>query len=246
MGGTRRVDRMVYRYPNRQSEALWHEEFLITTQAEVDSMVEFLTTNNISKAEMFVYTEPVAGAGGHYGEGQTSGIHSGGGLYEDHPYQIYHDRHSYNEYQEGEAQGYTDNQDDGYQYKSEYDFHAGSGSYHNYHYGDDVGAFHDLDEMEDVLPGPIRDPEDEEEEGDVSAYNFDPLEGADDSGPDSHSDDDEVSRDRVPISYYKHIPNEDWYVDADMEPPEVPIWGPLTGFTKGRRRRCDTLLTLKQ
>ncbi|CAL1393977.1 unnamed protein product [Linum trigynum] len=46
--------------------------------------------------------------------------------------------------------------------KSKYDFHAGSGSYHNYHYRDDVGAFHDLDEMEDVLPGPFGNSEDEE------------------------------------------------------------------------------------
>ncbi|CAL1401475.1 unnamed protein product [Linum trigynum] len=134
-------------------------------------------------------------------EKATSGIHGGGGLYEDHPYQIDHDRHSYNEYQQGEAQGYTDNQEDGYQYQPEYDFHAGSGSYHNYHYGDDVGAFHDLDEMEDVLPGPINNPEDEEEEGDVSADSYDPLKGADDSGLNSDSADDEVTRDQVPIPY---------------------------------------------
>ncbi|CAL1400609.1 unnamed protein product [Linum trigynum] len=88
---------------------------------------------------------------------------------------------------------------------------------------------------EEVNPSPVSDPEVEEEEGDVSANSFDPLEGADDSGPDSDADGDEVPRDRVPITYYNHISNEDWYVDADMDPPEVPVWGPLTGFTKGQQ-----------
>ncbi|CAL1412278.1 unnamed protein product [Linum trigynum] len=88
--------------------------------------------------------------------------------------------------------------------------------------------------MEDTLQGPISDLEDEQE-GPLSADNFDPLERADDSGHDSDSNDDEVSRDRVPIMYYNHIPNENWYVDADMELAEVPVWGPLTGFTKGQQ-----------
>ncbi|CAL1372015.1 unnamed protein product [Linum trigynum] len=85
MDGTRRVDRMVYRSPNRESGSLWHEEYLITTQDEVDSMLEFLRSNNLSKAEMFVYTEAAVGVGGHSGHGQTSGIHGGGELYGNHP-----------------------------------------------------------------------------------------------------------------------------------------------------------------
>ncbi|CAL1400382.1 unnamed protein product [Linum trigynum] len=90
--------------------------------------------------------------------------------------------------------------------------------------------------MEDALPGLVSDLEDEEEEDDVSAYSFNPLEGTNDSGLDSDDDDDdEVSRDRVLITYYNYIPNENWYVDADMEPPEVPVWGPLTWFTKGQQ-----------
>ncbi|CAL1378392.1 unnamed protein product [Linum trigynum] len=75
MEGKRRVDRMVYRYPNRLGGSLLHEELLITTRKEVDVMLEFLNANNISKAEMFVYTEEVEGGGGHFGDGQTSGIH---------------------------------------------------------------------------------------------------------------------------------------------------------------------------
>ncbi|CAL1361002.1 unnamed protein product [Linum trigynum] len=49
--------------------------------------------------------------------------------------------------------------------------------------GADEGAFHDLDQMEDVHPNLVSDPEDEEEECDFSADNFDLLEGADDSSP---------------------------------------------------------------
>ncbi|CAL1382838.1 unnamed protein product [Linum trigynum] len=77
---------------------------------------------------------------------------------------------------------------------------------------------------------PIKDPSDEGENN-VSADSSDPLEGADDSGPESDStNDDEVARDCVPVPYYNHIPDDNWMVDSDMEPPEVPIWGPLTGF----------------
>ncbi|CAL1355562.1 unnamed protein product [Linum trigynum] len=36
-----------------------------------------MRSNNLSKTEMFVYTEPVVGVGGHSGHGQTSGIHGG-------------------------------------------------------------------------------------------------------------------------------------------------------------------------
>ncbi|CAL1367303.1 unnamed protein product [Linum trigynum] len=85
MDGTRRVDRVVYRYPNIHGESLWNEEFLITTQEDVDAMVQFLTTNKIKQAEMFVYTNAVEGGVGHSGDGQTSGIHGGSVLYEDHP-----------------------------------------------------------------------------------------------------------------------------------------------------------------
>ncbi|CAL1358437.1 unnamed protein product [Linum trigynum] len=90
--------------------------------------------------------------------------------------------------------------------------------------------------MEDVLPTPVSDPSDEEEESNVSADSSDPLEGADDSvGPESDSDDDEVSHDCVPIPYYTRIPDDNWCVDSDMGPPEVPVWGPLTGFMKGQQ-----------
>ncbi|CAL1371064.1 unnamed protein product [Linum trigynum] len=82
--------------------------------------------------------------------------------------------------------------------------------------------------MEDALPGPISDPEDEQEEGSVNADNFDPLEGAQDLGSDSDSADEEVPRERVPITYYMDIPDENWYVDADMKLPDVLIWGPTT------------------
>ncbi|CAL1407326.1 unnamed protein product [Linum trigynum] len=64
---------MVYRYPNREGGSLWHEEYLITTQDELDAMLEFLRSNNIFKAEIFVYTEAVEGVGGNSGDGQTSG-----------------------------------------------------------------------------------------------------------------------------------------------------------------------------
>ncbi|CAL1380732.1 unnamed protein product [Linum trigynum] len=193
---------------------------------------------------MFVYTEAVEGGGDHSGDGQTYDIHGGSGLYEYNPHQEYQDPHSYQEYHDGggghhqsfssyeeKAQRYHGNQQEGYQYQPEYNFYQGGSSYHNYPYGADEGAFHDLDQMEDVLPIPVSDPED----GNVSADSFDPLEGADDSGPDSDADGAEVSRDRVPITYYNHIPNEDLYVDADMEPLEVPVWGPLTEFTKGQQ-----------
>ncbi|CAI0425249.1 unnamed protein product [Linum tenue] len=63
---------MVYRYPNRATGSLWHEEYTITTQDDVDSMLEFLRSNKLAKAEMFVYTEPAVGRGGHSGHGQTS------------------------------------------------------------------------------------------------------------------------------------------------------------------------------
>ncbi|CAL1381423.1 unnamed protein product [Linum trigynum] len=138
---------------------------------------------------MFVYTNAVESGGGHSGDYQTSNIHDGGGLYGDHPYQGYHDPRTYHEYQEGGGghhqsfpsnEGYHDNQQEGYQYQPAYNFHQGSGSYHNYHYKDDEVAFHDLDRMEDILPCPVSDLKDEEEEGDVSADSFDPLEGADD------------------------------------------------------------------
>ncbi|CAL1401285.1 unnamed protein product [Linum trigynum] len=211
-------------------------------------MLEFLNAKNIFKAEIFAYTEAVEGGGGHSADSQISYIHGGGALYKDHPYQGYHDPHSYQEYQERgvghhqsfpsyeeEAQRYHDNQQEGYQYQPEYDFHVCSGSYHNYHYGADKDVFHDLNQMEDALSGLVSDPEDEEEEGDIILNNFDPLERANDSGPDSDSDDDEVSRDHVPITHYNHIPNENWYVDADMKPPKVPIWGTLTRFMKGQQ-----------
>ncbi|CAL1405761.1 unnamed protein product [Linum trigynum] len=70
MDGTRRVDRMVYRYPNIQGGSLWHEEFFITIWDEVDAMVKFLNGNNLSKEGMFVYTEAVEGSGGHSGGGK--------------------------------------------------------------------------------------------------------------------------------------------------------------------------------
>ncbi|CAL1388789.1 unnamed protein product [Linum trigynum] len=233
MDGTRRVDRMVYRYPNRHGGSLWNEEFLITTQEDVDAMVQFLATNKIKQAEMFVYTEAVEGSVGHSGDGQTSGIHDGSVLYEDHPYQEYQDSSWRQEYHDGtgghhqsfpsyekEAQQADGNQQAGYQYQPEYNFYQSGVSYHNYHYGAGEGecAFHDDHHMEEeVNPSPVSDPEVEEDEGDVSADSFDPLEGADDSGLDSDADGDEVPRDRVPITYYNHIPNEDWYVDADMD-----------------------------
>ncbi|CAL1369401.1 unnamed protein product [Linum trigynum] len=34
---------------------------------------------------------------------------------------------------------------------------------------------------------------------------------------------------------YNHNPDGDWMVDSDMEPPEVPIWAPLTRFMKGQQ-----------
>ncbi|CAL1376766.1 unnamed protein product [Linum trigynum] len=136
MDDTRRVDRMVYRYPNRHGGSLWNEEFLITTQADVDSMLQFLMTNNIKQAEMFVYTEAVDDGGGHSVDGQTSGIHCGGKLYEDHSHQEYQSPHSYHEYHdqggghhqsfpshEEEAQRYHGNQQEGYQYQPEYNLY---------------------------------------------------------------------------------------------------------------------------
>ncbi|CAL1356731.1 unnamed protein product [Linum trigynum] len=239
MDGTRRVDRMVYRYPKRESGSLWHEEYLITTQDEVDAMLEFMSSNNLSKAEMFVYTEPVVGVGGHSGHGQTSGIHGGGELYGDHPYQSYHDPHSYFQYQEqgeGHHQSYEEEVQPDRPNQPQYNFHSGSGSFHNCHYGADEGAFHELDQMEDVMPAPVSDPSDEEGENNVSADSSDPFEGVDDSGPESDSaNDDEGARDRVPVPYYNHIPDDNWMVDSDMEPPEVPIWGPLSRFMKGQQ-----------
>ncbi|CAL1406526.1 unnamed protein product [Linum trigynum] len=151
MDDTRRVDRMVYRYPNREGGLLWHEEYLRTTQDEVDAMLEFLRSNNLSKAEMFVYTEAIVAVGGHYGDGQTSGIHGGGELYGDRPYRSYHDPHSYFQYQEqGEGHhqsfpSYEEEVQPGYVNQPEYNFQSGSGSFHNYHYGADEGAFHELD-----------------------------------------------------------------------------------------------------
>ncbi|CAL1369943.1 unnamed protein product [Linum trigynum] len=143
MDGTRRVNRMVYRYPNRNCGSLWNEEFLITTQEDIDVMVQFLTTNNIKQAEMFVYTEAVEGGVGHSGDRQTSGIHDGGGFYKEHPHQEYQEPHSYQEYHDGtgghhqsfssykeEAQQYHGNQQEGYQYQPEYNFYRGGGSYH--------------------------------------------------------------------------------------------------------------------
>ncbi|CAL1359586.1 unnamed protein product [Linum trigynum] len=251
MDGTRRVDRMVYRYPNRHDGSLWNEEFLLTTQEDVDAMVQFLTTNKIKQAEMFVYTEVVEGSVGHSGDGQTSGIHGGSVLYEDHPHQDFQESSWRQEYHHGtggshqsfpsyeeEAQQADYNQQAGYQYPPEYNFYQSGVSYHNYHYGasEGEGAFHADNPMEEeVNPSPVSDPEVEEEEGEVSADSDDPLEGADDSGPDSDADGDEVAHDRVPIPYYNHIQNEDWYVDADMDPLDVPVWGPLTGFTKGQQ-----------
>ncbi|CAL1382147.1 unnamed protein product [Linum trigynum] len=251
MDGTRRVDRMVYRYPNRHGGSVWNEEFLITTQEDIDAMVQFLTTNKIKQAEMFVYTEAVEGGVGLYGDGQTSGIHGGSVLYEDRHHQEYQDSSWRQEYHDGtgghhqsfpsyeeEAQQADVNQQAGYQYQAEYNFYQSCVSYHNYHYGagEGEGSFHDDHQIEEeVNPSPVSDLEVEEEEGDINADNFDPLEGADDSGPDSDADGDEVPRDRIPILYFNHIPNEDWYVDADMDPPEVPVWGPLTSFTKGQQ-----------
>ncbi|CAL1414187.1 unnamed protein product [Linum trigynum] len=101
MDGTRRVDRMVYRYPNRHDGSLWNEEFLLTIQEDVDAMVQFLTTNKIKQAEMFVYTEAVEGSVGHSGDGQTSGIHGGSVLYEDHPHQDFQDSSWRQEYHHG-------------------------------------------------------------------------------------------------------------------------------------------------
>ncbi|CAL1356099.1 unnamed protein product [Linum trigynum] len=91
MDDTRRVDQMVYRYPNRHDGSLWNEEFLLTTQEDANAMVQFFTTNKIKQTEMFVYTEVVEGGVGHSGDGQTSGIHGGSVLYEDHPHQEYQD-----------------------------------------------------------------------------------------------------------------------------------------------------------
>ncbi|CAL1376661.1 unnamed protein product [Linum trigynum] len=241
MDGTRRVDRMVYRYPNREGGSLCHEEYLITTQDEVNVMLEFLKFNNLSKAEMFVYTDEVEGVGGHSGEGQTSGIHGGGELYGDHPYQSYHDPRSYFHYQEqgeGHHQSFPSYEEEvqrDHANQPDYNFHSRSDSFHNYHYGADEGTFHEVDQMEDALPAPVSDPSDEEKGSNVSADSSDPLEGADDSGPKSDSADGEASRDRVPISYYNHIPDDNWCVDTDMEPLEVPVWGPLTGFMKSQQ-----------
>ncbi|CAL1396723.1 unnamed protein product [Linum trigynum] len=224
MDGMRRVDRMVYQYPNREGGSLWHEKYLITSQDEVDAMLEFLRSNNLSRAEMFVYTKPVIGVGVHSGDGQTSGIHGGDELYGDHPYQSYHDPHSYFQYQEqgeGHHQSYPSYEEEvqpDHANQPQYNFQSGSCSFHNYHYGADEGVFHELNQMEDALPAPVSDPSDEEGENNVSAYSSDPLEGADD---------------RVPVPYYNHIPDDNWMVDSDMEPPEVPIWGLLTGFMKG-------------
>ncbi|CAL1383376.1 unnamed protein product [Linum trigynum] len=143
MDGTRRVDRMVYRYPNRYDESLWNEEFLITTQEDVDAMVQFFTTNNIKQAEMFVYIEAVKGSVGHSGDGQTYGIHGGSVLYEYHPHQEYQDSSWRQKYYDGtgghhqsfpsykeEAQQEDGNQQAGYQYQPEYNFYQSGVSYH--------------------------------------------------------------------------------------------------------------------
>ncbi|CAL1402370.1 unnamed protein product [Linum trigynum] len=180
MDGTRRVDRMVYRYPNRHGGSLWNEEFLITTQEDVDAMVQFLTTNKIKQAEMFVYTEAVEDGVGHFGEDQTSGIHGGSILYEDHPHQEYQDSSWRQEYHDGtrghhqsfpsyeeKAQQADGNQQASYQYPPEYNFYQSGVSYHNYHYGagEGEGAFHDDHQMEeDFNPRPVSDPEVEEED----------------------------------------------------------------------------------
>ncbi|CAL1395677.1 unnamed protein product [Linum trigynum] len=37
----------------------------------------------------------------------------------------------------------------------EYNSQSDSDSFHNYHYGVDEGAFHELDQMEDALPAPV-------------------------------------------------------------------------------------------
>ncbi|CAL1395982.1 unnamed protein product [Linum trigynum] len=205
-------------------------------------MLEFLRSNNLYKVEMFVYTEAAIGVEGNSGHGQTSGIHGGGELYGDHPYQSHHDPHSYFQYQEqGEGHhqsfpSYEEEVQPNLPNQPQYNFQSGSGSFHNYHYGADEGAFHELDQMEAALPALVSDPSDKEGENNVSADSSDPLEGADDSGPKSDSDnDDEVARDSVQVPYYNHIPYDNWMVDSDMEPPEVPVWGPLTGFMKGQQ-----------
>ncbi|CAI0391739.1 unnamed protein product, partial [Linum tenue] len=103
--------------------------------------------------------------------------------------------------------------------QAQYNFLTGSGSFHNYHYGADEGAFHEQDQTEAATPGPVSDPSDEEGENNVSVDSSDPLEGADDSAPDSDSDNDhDVAPNRVPVPYYNHIPDENWMVDSDMEP----------------------------
>ncbi|CAL1354977.1 unnamed protein product [Linum trigynum] len=205
-------------------------------------MLEFLRSNNLSKAEISVYTKAVVGVGGHSGDGQTSSIQGGGELSRDHPYESYHDPHSYFQYQEqGEGHhqsfpSYEEEVQPDHANQPEYNFQSGIGSFHNYDYGADEGAFHELDQMEDALPAIVSDPSDEEGENNVSAECSDPLEGADDSRLESDLDnDDEVARDRVPVPYYNHIPYENWCVNSDMEPPEVPVWGPLTGFMKGQQ-----------
>ncbi|CAL1381214.1 unnamed protein product [Linum trigynum] len=145
---------------------------------------------------MFVYTKPVVGVGGHSGDGQTSTIHGGGELYGDHLYQSYHDPHSYFQYQEqGEGHhqsfpSYEEEVQPDHANQPQYNFQSGSGSFHNYHYGADDGAFHEMDQMEDSLPAPVSNPSDEEGENNVSADSSDPPEGADDSGPESDSDND--------------------------------------------------------
>ncbi|CAL1354494.1 unnamed protein product [Linum trigynum] len=50
---------------------------------------------------MFVYTETVEGGVGHSGDGQTSGIHGGSVLYEDHPHQEYQYSSRRQEYHDG-------------------------------------------------------------------------------------------------------------------------------------------------
>ncbi|CAL1361286.1 unnamed protein product [Linum trigynum] len=86
--------------------------------------------------------------------------------------------------------------------QADHNFYQSGVSYHNYHYGAGEGAFHDDNHMEEEInPSPVSEPEVEEEEGEVSADSFNPLEGANDSGPDSDADGDEVPHDRVPIPY---------------------------------------------
>ncbi|CAL1403535.1 unnamed protein product [Linum trigynum] len=127
-------------------------------------MLEFLRSNNLSKDEMFVHTEAAIGVGGHSGHGQTSSIHGGGELYGDHPYQSYHDIHSYFQYQEqGEVHhqsfpSYEEEVQPDLPNQPQYNFQSGSGSFHNYHYGADEGVFHELDQMEVALPAPFSDP----------------------------------------------------------------------------------------